>query len=420
MKNSIKFLALALVVAALAAWLPAAAAPAKTLDNLQAAYNGESNAHAKYVAFAQKADEEGYPSVASLFRAAARAEQVHADTHASVIKSMGGVPKADVKAPEVKSTKENLEAAVKGETYERDIMYPEFIATAKAEGNKEALKAFNYAKTAEAEHAKLYSADLKELGDPQGQDPGLLGVHDLRVHGAQDRLRKVPLLLQPEGQVRGSEVALGGPGPPGLDGPAGRQPANRHRPAVRGPRSGAPAMEFPPIPSWDGLHPLIIHFPVALLLVAPLFVVVGVLWKKHGFAFLVAGLLLMAMGTAAAYVAVETGEAAAELADRSPEVNPVLSHHQKLADRTRLVFTGLTALLAVLVFVPALLKKEMKRSLAIPLYAFFLLLYAGGAALLSNTAHNGGRLVHEFGVRALVLPAPGQQASASAPAPSQP
>jgi len=177
-------------------------------------------------------------------------------------------------------------------------------------------------------------------------------------------------------------------------------------------------MEFPPIPSWDGLHPLIIHFPIALLLAAPLFVIVGVFWKKHGFAFLVAGLLLMAMGTAAAYVSVETGEAAAELADRTPELNPVLSHHQKLADRTRLVFTGLTALLAVLVFVPALLKKEMKRTLALPLFAVFLLLYAGGAVLLANTAHNGGRLVHEFGVRALVPPAP--QAPASAPAGTTP
>jgi len=172
MKKSIKFLALALVIAALAAWLPAVAAPTKTLDNLQTAFNGESNAHAKYLAFAQKADEEGYPSVASLFRAAARAEQVHADTHASVIKSMGGVPKADVKTPEVKTTKDNLEAAVKGETYERDVMYPEFITVAKAEGNKDALKAFNYAKTAEAEHAKMYSADLKDLATLKGKTQG--------------------------------------------------------------------------------------------------------------------------------------------------------------------------------------------------------------------------------------------------------
>ncbi len=164
-------------------------------------------------------------------------------------------------------------------------------------------------------------------------------------------------------------------------------------------------MEFPPIPSWDGLHPLIIHFPVGLLLVAPLLAVLGALWKKHAFGLLLAALVLMALGTAAAYVAVESGEAAAELADRSPEINPVLSHHQHLADRTRLVFTGLTVLFAVLLFLPLVLKREMKRPLALASYAVFLALYAGGALLLANTAHNGGRLVHEFGVRSFMPPA---------------
>ncbi len=158
-----------LLAAMLALSVAAVAAPAKTLDNLQAAYNGESNASAKYTAYAQKADKDGYPGVASLFRAAAAAEKVHAETHASVIKAMGGTPKADIKTPEVKTTKENLEDAIKGETYERDVMYPEFIAAAKAEGNKEALKAFNYAKTAEAEHAKMYSADLKDLAGLKGK-----------------------------------------------------------------------------------------------------------------------------------------------------------------------------------------------------------------------------------------------------------
>lgn len=158
-----------LLAAMLALSVTATAAPAKTLDNLQAAYNGESNANAKYTAYAQKADQEGYPGVASLFRAAAAAEKVHAETHATVIKAMGGTPKADIKTPEVKSTKENLEDAIKGETYERDVMYPEFIAAAKAEGNKEALKAFNYAKTAEAEHAKMYGADLKDLATLKGK-----------------------------------------------------------------------------------------------------------------------------------------------------------------------------------------------------------------------------------------------------------
>lgn len=161
--------AVILIAAALAASLAVPAAPGKTLDNLQAAFNGESNAHAKYAAYAEKADKEGFPSVASLFRAASKAEQVHADTHASVIKSMGAVPKADVKVPDVKSTKENLADAIKGETYERDTMYPEFIATARAERNKDALRAFTYAKTAEAEHAKMYSEDLKNLDSLKGK-----------------------------------------------------------------------------------------------------------------------------------------------------------------------------------------------------------------------------------------------------------
>lgn len=157
-----------ITVATLTASLAVSAAPGKTLDNLQAAFNGESNAHAKYAAYAQKAAQEGYPSVASLFRAASKAEKIHAETHAAVIKAMGAVPKADVKVPEVKSTKENLEDAIKGETYERDTMYPEFIAVAKQERNKEALKAFNYAKTAEAEHARMYTEDLNALGTLKG------------------------------------------------------------------------------------------------------------------------------------------------------------------------------------------------------------------------------------------------------------
>ena len=136
---------------------------ATTLDNLMKAYDGESNAHQRYVEFAKKADEEGFGQVASLFRAAARSEEIHAAGHAEVIKKMGGTPKADLKKPEVKSTKENLEAALKGETYERDTMYPEFMKQAKAEKNKDAVQAFNYALSAETEHAKFYKDALDHL-----------------------------------------------------------------------------------------------------------------------------------------------------------------------------------------------------------------------------------------------------------------
>jgi rubrerythrin len=140
----------------------------KTLADLMAAYNGESNAHAKYLAFAKKADEEGYGKVASLFRAAAEAEEIHLKNHAEVIKGMGGTPKADIKLPEVKSTKENLEDALKGETYERLTMYPEFIAQAKQDNNKAAVRTFTYAKFAEAEHAKLYKEALDNLESWKG------------------------------------------------------------------------------------------------------------------------------------------------------------------------------------------------------------------------------------------------------------
>jgi rubrerythrin len=157
--------ALFMTVTTMAAAQNAAAA---TLDNLQAAYNGESNAHARYLAFAQKADAEGYGKVASLFRAAARAEEIHAGNHAAVIQKLRGTPQAKVETPVVKSTAENLEAAIKGESYERDTMYPEFLKQARAEHNRDAVETFNLAKTAEAEHARLYTTALHNLADMRG------------------------------------------------------------------------------------------------------------------------------------------------------------------------------------------------------------------------------------------------------------
>jgi rubrerythrin len=156
----------AVLVLGVAMMIPASsgAADSKTLQNLMAAYNGESNAHAKYLAYAQKADQEGYGKAASLFRAAAGAEEIHFKNHAKVIQSMGGMPKADIKLPAIKSTKENLEDAIKGETYEQVTMYPEFIAQAEKENNPDALRTFHYAKAVEAEHAKLYKKALDNLG----------------------------------------------------------------------------------------------------------------------------------------------------------------------------------------------------------------------------------------------------------------
>ena len=151
-------------VVALALTCTAAATPStKTMNNLQAAFNGESNAYARYKAFAQEADRERYHEVASLFRAAARAELFHARNHAAVIRQLGAQPRAKLNKPEVKSTRENLEAAIKGESYERDTMYPEFIKEARAAGLKEAGTTLGDARAAEAEHAKLYTEALSKL-----------------------------------------------------------------------------------------------------------------------------------------------------------------------------------------------------------------------------------------------------------------
>ena len=133
------------------------------MQNLETAFNGESNAHARYLAFAEKADQEGYFQIASLFRAAAKAEGIHANNHEVEIKRLGGTAQAKIEKPDVKSTKENLEAAIKGETYERDVMYPDFYKQARAVGDAGAVQTFNYARGAETEHATLFTNALGNM-----------------------------------------------------------------------------------------------------------------------------------------------------------------------------------------------------------------------------------------------------------------
>ncbi len=139
------------------------AAATTTLQNLQTAFNGESNAHARYLVFAQKADQEGYLQAAALFRAAAKAEEIHAANHAVVINKMGGTPEAKIEPAVVKGTLDNLKTAIEGETYEKDVMYPNFLKQARTEKNHDAIETFNYAKSAEVEHAKLYTGASKDL-----------------------------------------------------------------------------------------------------------------------------------------------------------------------------------------------------------------------------------------------------------------
>ncbi len=127
-----------------------------TLKNLQDAFAGESQANRKYLAFAKKAEEEGFAHVAKLFRAAADAETIHAHNH---LRELNGI----------RTTKENLETAISGESYEFQKMYPRMMEEAKAEGHAKALRSFSLANEVEKIHARLYQAALEHLGEKNAE-----------------------------------------------------------------------------------------------------------------------------------------------------------------------------------------------------------------------------------------------------------
>ncbi len=124
-------------------------------------------------------------------------------------------------------------------------------------------------------------------------------------------------------------------------------------------------IQLPPIPTWDALHPLIIHFPIALLFIAPLCIVLGAAMKPDkGRSYLIAALVLMLVGTLTTFVAAQTGEAAGKLTERTPQINAVLEHHERLAEATQVSFSVLSAIFAAIVFVPRLMRRESTRMIA--------------------------------------------------------
>lgn len=159
-----KYRSVALAAAIVCVGATQAEKPApKTPENLAAAFKGESNVHAKYLVFAKKAEEEGYAGAARLFRAISRAEQVHADSHGAVIKKTGELPKMTVETTVPRTTAENLASAMQGETWERDSMYPPFIAKASEEQRYDAAQSFLFAQSAEGDHAGLYEQVRKNM-----------------------------------------------------------------------------------------------------------------------------------------------------------------------------------------------------------------------------------------------------------------
>jgi rubrerythrin len=139
-----------------------------TQENLQAAFAGESQANQKYLAFAAKAEAEGHPQIAKLFRATATAETVHAHAHLRVMNGVG-------------DTKKNLQVAIDGEWYEFKEMYADFIQKAEAEGNRAAINSFRNAMAVEKIHHELYLSAREAL--TSSKDLPVSTIHVCEVCG---------------------------------------------------------------------------------------------------------------------------------------------------------------------------------------------------------------------------------------------
>jgi rubrerythrin len=169
MKTMTRFLSLIFAIGLISG---CASNPVKTIENLKAAYNGESTASAKYAAFAERAKAEGFDTVAVMFMATSKAEAIHAGNHLKVLEKLG----QKINGPElgsftVQSTAANLADAIKGESYEIETMYPGFIETAKSEKTSDAVKSLTWALDTEKKHLDFYTKALTAINS--GTEKGL-------------------------------------------------------------------------------------------------------------------------------------------------------------------------------------------------------------------------------------------------------
>jgi uncharacterized membrane protein len=156
-------------------------------------------------------------------------------------------------------------------------------------------------------------------------------------------------------------------------------------------------------PGWDGVHSLIVHFPIVLLLLAPVFVIMGAVpsaARKR--LFLGSALTLMILGTGMTYLAVATGELAMKNAVAPPAFATLLEEHRSLAQSTRELFSVLTLAFAALLFAHGLLRRELDSWVRTSLFAAFLIFYGTGAIFLVETAVKGGHLAHVLGAKTTV------------------
>jgi len=158
--------------------------------------------------------------------------------------------------------------------------------------------------------------------------------------------------------------------------------------------------QFPHFSSWAGVHPGISHFPIVLLLVAPVLVLLSLLASRRREGLLEFAVWFMVVGTAFIYLSAASGDAAKEIASQTPDVVKAIATHEDLGSAARAVFTVLAILLAALVYGPRLIKRSIAPKVLVALAIGFLVLYVAAALILLNAAHTGGLLVHQMGVHA--------------------
>jgi uncharacterized membrane protein len=172
---------------------------------------------------------------------------------------------------------------------------------------------------------------------------------------------------------------------------------------------GAFSLPFgpPPTPPFEGMHVLVVHFPIVLSLVAPLFMFLAAIFPIRARWCSFAALILLALGTAGTLAAVVTGEAARDAVEEGKdEMFAVLQQHERLADMVRIVLVVVTVLYALFTLLPSVIRSWITPSYLVPVQLVFLLVFLASGLLLANTAHLGGRLVHQYGVHATLTAAP--------------
>lgn len=173
-----------------------------------------------------------------------------------------------------------------------------------------------------------------------------------------------------------------------------------------------PMFHLPAIPDWDGMHVIVIHFPVALLMTAPFLIFLGLIIPRLRSGFFIAGMVMLALGCAGAFVSVSTGEAAARVADRTAKITKLIERHGRLADQVKYMYLGLSFVWLAILAGPKLGFRWFSPRLQVVAVIAFLLVNIPGSLLIANMAHVGGILVHDTGVHAMMPVEPAEPEAA--------